>query len=1214
MPHFEPLAATAFSFLRGASQPDEMVWAAHGLGLAGIGVADINSVAGVVRAHVAAKEAGIRLIVGARLVDGSPLLPRPTGELAAQQTEGVFAEAGMSTKKNTPSAPSGHLPRKTGEESHYAGFHTIIYPKDRVAWGLLTATLTIGNRRSKKGDCALSRGDVMSAMAGACAILVPPPVITQDWLDEARLRIAQAPASCDLYIAATRPFDGTDFERLAVLEGVVKAFPPPSYGGGARRAEGVFAASIARLEGNTPSDASHHLPREAGEEKQKPPRLIATMDALFHTPERALLADILACIREKTTLEAAGYLRLQNAERCLKSPAEIGRLFKGYEDALVAQQDLFAAIDFNLDQLRYEYPDEVVAAGETPMESLRRLTEEGAQGRYPAGIPPKVRAALDYEYELIEKLNYARYFLTVHDIVAFARSRDIVCQGRGSAANSVICYCLGITAVDPIKVDLLFERFISAERNEPPDIDVDFEHERREEVIQYIYEKFGRRRAGIAGVVISYRGRSALREVGKVMGLSGDTQEALAKSVWGWGRGSVDAALVTKMTGLDINAPAIAKTMELAKTLQGFPRHLSQHVGGFVITRGPLDEVVPIGNGAMPDRTFVEWDKDDLDALGILKIDVLALGMLTCVARAFAFLREDYGIEMGLADVPPEDPAVYDMISNADTVGVFQIESRAQMSMLPRLRPRTFYDLVIEVAIVRPGPIQGDMVHPYLRRRQGLETVTYPSKALEEVLGKTLGVPLFQEQAMRIAIVAAGFTPSEADRLRRAMATFRKVGIIHEFGVRLVDGMLANGYEREFAERCFKQIEGFGEYGFPESHAASFALIVYVSAWLKHHYPEVFLAAILNAQPMGFYGSAQLVRDAQEHGVVVLPPDVGFSEWDSGLENSPVLSSPAPRGRCPERAEGVFASGSAQVERNTPSDASRHLPRKTGEEKHMAVRLGLREIKAFKEADAARIVAARQSGGAFKDAEDLKRRARLNARAMELLSDADALRSLNLDRRQALWRAKGLAEVALPLFEHVSEYGPEVDPALPDMPLSEHVVHDYARLRLSLKGHPVAFFRPELAAKRFITSASLKTAANNSRVDIAGLVLVRQKPGTAKGVLFATLEDETGSANVIVWPKIFERFRRETLAAKFMSVRGRLQREGGVIHVIAERITNLNHRLPELSDGGLTLPATFSRADEIVSPRDTPQVIQAANKSLADDRVTKAFARSRDFH
>ncbi|MEN9874147.1 MAG: hypothetical protein RL186_1044, partial [Pseudomonadota bacterium] len=648
---FEPIAATSFSFLRGASQPDEMVWAAKGLGLAGLGICDINTAAGVVRAHVAAKEAGLKLIVGSRLVDH----PDTCADLGSETGEGG------------------------------GSFHTIIYPKNRAAWGRLTSILTQGNRRSKKGACTLSRTDVLAAMADACAILVPPPVISPAWLEEARHRILAAPKTCDLFIAATRPFDGTDFVRLAQCQSLCHGLGAQTHG---RRV-----------------------------------RLIASMDALFHDPARTLLADTLACIREKTTLEAAGYLRLHNRERCLKPPAEIIRLFQGYEDALAAPADLFAAIQFRLDDLRYEYPDEVVAEGETPMQSLRRLTELGAQERYKDAIPDSVRKALTYEYQLIEQLDYARYFLTVYDIVAFARSRGIVCQGRGSAANSVVCYCLGITAVDPIKVDLLFERFISAERNEPPDIDVDFEHERREEVIQYIYEKFGRHRAGIAGVVISYRGRSALREVAKVMGLSADTQDVLAKSVWGWGRGSVDPDLIKRMTGLDLSAPAIATTLELARTLHGFPRHLSQHVGGFVITRGPLDELVPIGNGAMADRTFVEWDKDDLDALGILKIDVLALGMLTCVARAFAFLREDYGIEMGLADVPADDPAVYEMISRADTVGVFQIESRAQMSMLPRLQPRTFYDLVIEVAIVRPGPIQGDMVHPYLRRRQGLEKV-----------------------------------------------------------------------------------------------------------------------------------------------------------------------------------------------------------------------------------------------------------------------------------------------------------------------------------------------------------------------------------------------------------------------------------------------------------------------------------------------------------
>jgi error-prone DNA polymerase len=1066
---FEPLATTSFSFLKGASQPDEMVRTAHELGLSGLGIADINTVAGVVRAHVAAKEVGLRLIVGSRLVEAN-------------------------------------------------GLETAIYPKDRAAWGRLTRTLTLGNRRARKGLCHLEEADVLFAMEGACAILVPPPILSPDWLAQARARLAQAPMSCDLYIAATRPFDGTDFHRLAALASLVE-----------------------------PSRA----------------RLIGTMDALFHSPDRALLADVLACIRTKTTLEAAGYLRLQNAEKRLKEPEEIIRLFNGFESFIQSQAKLFDAISFSLDDLRYEYPDEVVAEGETPMQSLIRLSDLGAKTRYPEGVPPRVQAALDHEYELIERLDYARYFLTVYDIVAFARSRKIVCQGRGSAANSVVCYCLGITAVDPIRVDLLFERFISAERREPPDIDVDFEHERREEVIQYIYEKFGRHRAGIAGVVISYRGRSALREVGKVMGLSGDTQEALAKSVWGWGRGSVDAALIHKMTGLDVTQPVLAQTLELARALQGFPRHLSQHVGGFVITRGPLDELVPIGNAAMPDRTFVEWDKDDLDALGILKIDVLALGMLTCVARALDSLRTDYGVHLDLADIPAEDPAVYDMICAADTVGVFQIESRAQMSMLPRLRPRTFYDLVIEVAIVRPGPIQGDMVHPYLRRRQGQEKVSFPSKALEDVLGKTLGVPLFQEQAMRIAIVAAGFTPSEADRLRRAMATFRKVGIIHAFGQRLVEGMVANGYELEFAQRCFRQIEGFGEYGFPESHAASFALIVYVSAWLKKHWPEVFLAAILNAQPMGFYASAQLVRDAKEHGVIVLPPDVCHSDWDSRLEDG--------------------------------QDAKRK-----------AVRLGLREIKGFKEADAALIMGARQAGGPFLDAEDLKRRARLNARAMDLLSDGDALGSLNLDRRQALWRAKGLADIALPLFEHASEYGPEADPALPEMPLSEQVVHDYARLRLSLKAHPLAFFRTELAKKRFVTSEALKTAPNGARVDFAGLVLVRQKPGTAKGVLFVTLEDETGSANLIVWPKIFERFRRETLAAKLMSVRGRLQREAGVIHIIVDYVHNLNHRLAELSDGRLSLPSETTCAD--TSAQKSIAFLPAINP------VTRAFSNSRDFH
>jgi error-prone DNA polymerase len=1053
-----------------------------------------------------------------------------------------------------------------------SGFETIIYPCDRTAWGRLTAVLTRGNRASKKGDCTLSWADVAEAMEGVCAILMPPPVLDESWLQDASWRIAHAPASCRLYVAATRSFDGTDRRRLAQLAALVK---------------GTRA------------------------------RLIATTDALFHTPERRLLADLLMCIREKRVLDTAGTARLANAERCLKAPDELVRIFASHPEAIASQQELFDAIDFNLDQLRYEYPDEVVAPDETPMQSLRRLTEQGARARYPDGIPPAVRAALDHEYELIEQLDYARYFLTVHDIVGFARSRQILCQGRGSAANSVVCYCLAITAVDPVKVDLLFERFLSPERREPPDIDVDFEHERREEVIQYIYEKYGRHRAGIAGTVITYRGRSALRETGKAMGLSADTIEALSKSVWGWGKGGIDVELVKKMTGLDVTAPRIAKTLELARQLHGFPRHLSQHVGGFVITRGPLEEVVPIGNAAMPDRTFVEWDKDDLDALGILKIDVLALGMLTCVARAFDLLRDAKGIDLDLATVPAEDPATYEMISNADTVGVFQIESRAQMSMLPRLRPRTFYDLVIEVAIVRPGPIQGDMVHPYLRRRQGLEQVTYPSKALEQVLGKTLGVPLFQEQAMRIAIVAAGFSPSEADRLRRAMATFRKVGIIHEFGVRLVDGMVANGYERDFAERCFRQIEGFGEYGFPESHAASFALIVYVSAWLKHHHPDAFCAAILNAQPMGFYATAQLVRDAQNHGVRVLAPDVNESDWDSTLVPPP----PAWLGEVPEGRRGCLRKqaltwGSSPIPRHSPGTSPTPLAR--GKRNLLPVRLGLREIKGLSEADAARIVAAREAGGPFKDAEDLKRRARLNGRAMDLLAGADAMRSINLDRRGALWQAKGLAEAALPLFAHLHEYGPEADPALPEMPLGEHVVHDYSTMRLSLKAHPLSFFRHELERRRYVTASDLATAANGRMLDLAGLVLVRQKPGTAKGVLFVTLEDETGSANLIVWPKVFERFRRTVLGAKLLHVRGQLQREGQVIHIIARSLTDMTGRLSELSGAdGHDTPSfsnPWAHADEVRAPAEDPRAIADQKRGARTNRIAAAFGNGRNFH
>ena len=862
---------------------------------------------------------------------------------------------------------------------------------------------------------------------------------------------------------------------------------------------------------------------------------------------------------------------------------------------------------FSLDDLSYQYPGEVFGDGETPQETLERLTWEAARTRFPDGVPARMEAMLRHELALIAGLGYAPYFLTVHDIVRFARARGILCQGRGSAANSCVCYCLGITSIDPTEINLLFERFISAARNEPPDIDVDFEHERREEVIQYIYDKYGRHRAGIAATVISYRSRSAIREVGRAMGLSDDVTAALSGTTWGWSSAGIDPAHVREL-GLDPADRTLMLALELSRGLIGFPRHLSQHVGGFVITAGPLEEVVPIVNAAMAERTFIEWDKDDLSALGILKIDVLALGMLSCIRRAFAFIEARYGRALSLATVPGEDPAVYDMLCAADSIGVFQVESRAQMSMLPRLKPRCFYDLVIEVAIVRPGPIQGDMVHPYLRRRDGLEPVDYPSKALKEVLAKTLGVPLFQEQAMRIAIAAAGFTPSEADGLRRAMATFRKVGTIQSFRTKLVEGMAARGYTREFAERCFRQIEGFGEYGFPESHAASFALLVYVSAWLKRHYPDAFCAAILNAQPMGFYAPAQLVRDAKDHGVEVRAPDVNHSDWDATLEDTP----------------------------------------RTGESGGVhAVRLGTRQIRGFPVEAAEKLMAARPAGG-YDSVRDVWLRARLTPADLERLAKADAFRSLGLDRREALWAVRGLggqggegrktAPAPLPLFAHAEGTGfqDEAEVQLPAMPPGQHVVEDYTHLRLSLKAHPLSFLRDELAAARYVASPVLETARDTARdgarIRIAGLVLVRQRPGSAKGVIFATLEDEFGVANIIVWPPVFETYRRAVLGARVLGVRGRVQKQGRVIHVVAEHLEDLTHMLGALSADADIGDAGLANADEVRRPSEDPREITAARAAAraaraaeieADFRqrpkqmpraVARMIPRSRDFH
>jgi error-prone DNA polymerase len=777
----------------------------------------------------------------------------------------------------------------------------------------------------------------------------------------------------------------------------------------------------------------------------------------------------------------------------------------------------------------------------TPQAYLERETWAGADKIYHGTIPDNVRTQLVHELDLIKTLGYAPYFLTVYDIVNYARSKDILCQGRGSAANSAVCYVLGITAIDPVQSDLLFERFISTERNEPPDIDVDFEHERREEVIQYVYGKYTREHAGIAATVISYRGKSAIRDVGKAMGLSLDRVGALAKGLWGWRGAEGDIEQLYEL-GLDPREPRLAKAIDLAAELEGFPRHLSQHVGGFVITKSPLHEMVPIENAAMKDRTFVAWDKDDLDALGILKIDVLALGMLTAIRKNLDLLRQHHGMDMQLVTVPTEDAATYDMLCEADSIGVFQVESRAQMSFLPRMKPRTLYDLVIEVAIVRPGPIQGGMIHPYLRRRNGEEDVDYPSSELEAVLGKTLGVPLFQEQAMKMAIVAGGFTPGEADRLRRAMATFRRTGTIHTFRIKMVEGMVSKGYKRDYAERCFKQIEGFGEYGFPESHAASFALLAYISAWLKCHYPAAFCCALLNSQPMGFYAPAQLVRDARNHGVEVRPVDINRSSWDCSLE-------PDGMGR-------------------------------------MALRLGFRQVKGLSEADMVRLIECRNIG--YAKPESLWRRAGLDAATLECLADADCFGSMGLDRRQALWQVRGLGEPPPPLFAAIEEtITIEPDARLPSMATSEQVMADYRALRLSLKAHPVSFLRNELAARNIASAAQLADVPDGRTVTVAGLVLVRQRPGTGNAI-FVTLEDETGIVNVIVWPTIFDQFRRTMLQSRLLVVRGKLQRQDIVVHIIAESMVDHSGLLASLTrpDAVTRAPREMVREQTVFPSRD----------------------------
>ncbi len=1027
---------TNFTFLEGASHPDEMVLAAAARGLSAIAITDRNSFAGIVRAHSAARDARIRLIIGVRVdfMDGRSLLA---------------------------------------------------YPEDRAAYGRLCRLLTLGRRRAPKGECHLTLEDFLVYAEGQVVALLPPERIDpgfEHWAETVR---AAVDGPC--YLVAHHLYRGDDVTRIAIL-----------------------AALAAR----------------------KNLTLLATNDVHAHVAARRPLQDVLTCIREGCRIETAGTRLFMNAERHIKSPAEMAALFVDWPGALAAGLEIADRCRFSLDELKYEYPTGGYGDHD-PQAELVRLVWLGAADRFPDGVPEEVVKTLTHEINLVAELKFAPYFLTVNDIVRFARSQGILCQGRGSAANSAICFCLGITSIDPVKSELLFERFISAERGEPPDIDVDFEHERREEVIQYIYAKYGRDRAGLAATVISFRTKMAIREVGKALGLSLDTITLLAKSLWR----SKDEEIQEKQireAGLDPEAPNIRFALELTRELAGFPRHLSQHVGGFVITEGPLEELVPIENAAMEERTVVQWDKDDLDALGILKIDVLGLGMLSCIRKAFDLLKIHYGLTYDLATMPQEDPRVYDMLCRADSIGVFQVESRAQMSMLPRLKPRNFYDLVIEVAIVRPGPIQGDMVHPYLRRRDGKETPNYPSKELQQVLQKTLGVPLFQEQAMKIAIVAAGFTPSEADQLRRAMATFRKMGTIGNFEEKMVEGMVARGYEREFAERCFKQIEGFGDYGFPESHAASFALLVYASAWLKYAYPAAFAAALLNSQPMGFYASAQIIRDARDHHVQVFNIDVNYSVWDNVLE----------------AAHAVVGT-----------------PKK-------ALRLGFRQIKGFKEVDAEALVAARGKG--YLSIRDLWRRSGLDAAALERLAEADAFHSLGLSRRAALWEARTLGDYELPLFAHAeSKFRPGVNRAgftpvkepqviLPAPKLAEDVMLDYERLRLSLKAHPMELFRSDLAKAGMITAKRLEYVENGKKVRVAGLVLNRQRPGTAKGVIFATLEDETGWVNLVIWQKTFEKYRRIILSSRLLAVEGEVQKEGIVIHVVVKKAFDMGSKLSDL--------------------------------------------------
>ncbi len=1093
---------SCFSFLRGASDAVDLVMRARELGYDAIGIADANSFAGVVRVHTEAATLKLRPVIGCRI--------------------------------------------ETSE-----GLAFLAYPQDRAAYGRLCSLISAGRMQTlsgewqEKGVCEINLAMLADHSEGVHLILIPPEDLT------ARFTI---PAWASNVVALDGSELGGDISGTLcdILPHLVRGLSSFRH---------LAASYLYRSDDIARIDRLDSIARANGL------ALLATNDVHYHAPERRPLQDVMTAIANKVTVAQAGHLLNANAERHLKSPQEMERLFARWPHAIRAAREVADTCNFSLNELRYEYPEEIYPDDQSPQEYLKSETWKGADWRYPHGIPASVGETLDKELALIAKMDLARYFLTIKGIVDFARNEvrpPILCQGRGSAANSAVCYCLGITSVDPAKHQLLFDRFISEDRKEPPDIDVDFEHERREEVIQHIYAKYGRHRAGLTATVIHYRPRMAIREVGKAMGLSEDVTSSLARTVWG-GMGREIGEAHVEDIGMDLSDPHLRRVLKITEQMIGMPRHLSQHVGGFILTQGALTETVPIGNGAMPDRSFIEWDKDDIEALGILKVDVLALGMLTCIRKCLDLLEGHHGRTLTLATVPREDPDTYAMLRKGDSLGVFQVESRAQMNMLPRLRPREFYDLVIQVAIVRPGPIQGDMVHPYLKRRRGAEPVQIPAPSprhgppdeLRNILDRTLGVPIFQEQAMKIALDAAKFSSVEANRLRKAMATFRSRGMVHELEDMMVGRMVDRGYDPDFAARCFNQIKGFGEYGFPESHAASFAHLVYVSSWLKCHFPAAFAAALLNSQPMGFYAPAQIVRDAREHGVEVLPPDVNLSQWDCTLEHT--------------AAPPISGALEAKSVRRDHS---------------IALRLGLRQVDGLHEHIAAQLIGEREDKGAYQDVAQLRERAGVSPPHIERLASADCFGSMALSRRQALWDARSLISAPdLPLFRAAAARDEGVERAqtqLPAMPLSEEVVADYQTTRLSLKAHPLAFLRPSLAERGFIRASELRERKFRSMVQVAGVVLIRQRPGSAKGVCFITLEDETGVVNLVVWPDLKEKQRRVVMGARLMEVRGRVEYDDEVVHVIAQHMTDASDQLYALSDDMLNAPV--ARADHVSAP------------------------------